>query len=221
MSTTRPVYLPIAQYPFYDSSNVSFEWFGGFTVSQKRKCIADLHESASRVLGVSKILDNSTKSPDEDGRALSPFNLRISLPFDPFMSTVESTFHGSSVFEHGGPLPHLLTLKSTRAKKDEQRQTLGPRVGFYFDGIHLGLEPHGWLFDFLMMRGFLENPWATQRLLEFEAFTDITCEKTPITNQARCAAIYVGMTTAGLEMDVSSPEAFLSWWPYGDQTLTR
>ena len=42
---TRFVYKAIEEAPFVRKVPVEFEWFGGFSLVQKRRCIASLHRA--------------------------------------------------------------------------------------------------------------------------------------------------------------------------------
>jgi len=42
----RPVFIVSKQKPFYKEELVEFEYFSGFAVSQKQKCIESLHQNS-------------------------------------------------------------------------------------------------------------------------------------------------------------------------------
>lgn len=92
----RPVF-----FPRFDAVGVSeryheFEWFPGFAPSQKRKCVASLHDAVRREKPDARVLEVSRRSETEAGVALSAFNLK--LPIGGVPCSVESVFQASKVF---------------------------------------------------------------------------------------------------------------------------
>ena len=86
---------------YVDQCEVKFQWYPGFAMSQKKKNVISLHQSAKESHGIDAILEISTKSNFSLGKSLSAFN----LPFDTglFVSTVEAIYQGSKKFMGGGP----------------------------------------------------------------------------------------------------------------------
>ena len=64
--------------PLYETVPIELTWHGGFAVSQKQKNIVALYENA-KAIGISSVLEISTKSMQEVGRRLSAFNLKIDV----------------------------------------------------------------------------------------------------------------------------------------------
>jgi hypothetical protein len=61
----RPVYIPTGEKThFVKTEFVDFTWFPGMSVSQKQKSIDSLHEAATNLPNVDKILEISSKSRD-------------------------------------------------------------------------------------------------------------------------------------------------------------
>ena len=55
-----------------------FDYFGGFAIGQKQKCICSLHDEILKQYPNSNILEVSTKSPNKElGFQLSAFNLTL------------------------------------------------------------------------------------------------------------------------------------------------
>mgnify|MGYP004007278031 FL=1 len=108
----RPLYLPVesGSCPRVQIKNIDFTWFAGFSVQQKQKSIESLH-TVGQTLGIKSILEVSSKSTEEQGVALSAFNLMIKTRKNKSFS-VESAFQSSKVFEHGGPFTELLQSSS-------------------------------------------------------------------------------------------------------------
>ena len=73
----RPVYMPQKNGRLaVTEKDIEFRWFPGMSKSQKQKSISSLHEAAERV-GISPVLEISSKSEIELGVNLSAFNLYI------------------------------------------------------------------------------------------------------------------------------------------------
>lgn len=114
---TRPVFISVLSNPNYvDIDDIEFEWFPGFSVKQKQRSIASLHESFKHKYSSLNILEISSKSENELGVALSAFNLTIETKNNKSFS-VETAFQSSKVFEHGGPYIDLFGRTSREAKR--------------------------------------------------------------------------------------------------------
>jgi hypothetical protein len=169
---TRPVFKPLSVFPFVEEIPVEFKWYPGFAKSQAQKSLQSLH-SAAKQLGISSILEISSRSTDPLGISLSAFNLKITPQNGPGMS-VECAFQGSKVFKHGGPFHDLYTVSSIEAKKDPRIRNSGDLVAFNFLGESFPITPVTAFYDWLYMTALFQNPELSKELLRFEAFTGIT-----------------------------------------------
>ena len=70
---TRPVFYALPQFPFYETISTEFEYYPGFAVCQKQKCINSLHQEYKRIYGRRKVMDISSKSTISLGVELSAF----------------------------------------------------------------------------------------------------------------------------------------------------
>ena len=111
---TRPIFIPTSHLPHVELKECSFTWFPGFSVQQKQRSVASLHESG-KALGLSKILEISSKSTERMGWELSAFNLKLQLPGLPKL-TVEALFQSSKVFETEGPFPEFWGMSGREIK---------------------------------------------------------------------------------------------------------
>lgn len=187
--------------------------------SQKQKSIRALHEAAKQKLGVEKILEISSKSDSELGVALSAFNLRIRTGLGKV--PVECVFQGSKVFERGGPYTDMYGRAPQEVKKDSRLRESGALWYFAWNGERWELEPKTAFYDWLYLMALRENPELAERLLEYEAFTDIEFNPEKSINcQAHAAALYralVGENTRGwkdvLDRVLASREEFLKLYP--------
>ncbi|UNT93060.1 hypothetical protein [Allobaculum sp. Allo2] len=106
--TTRPVYTPKLTRPFYQQEDVEFDWHSGTSPAQKQKNSALLQETWKKKHPGKTILEVSTKSTEEMGRRLSPFNMTLRLPSLRKAFPVENVYQASKAFRHGGPYVDLL-----------------------------------------------------------------------------------------------------------------
>ncbi len=208
---TRPVFVPSKTGDtLVQSMNVEFKWIPGMAKSQAQKCIASLHKAACEQLGISRVLEISSKSPDEIGVQLSAFNLHLTLGGHREM-TVETAYQGSKVFENGGPYADLLDARPIDAKRDERIRSGGKLKAFRLFNEDWPLQPKSAFYDWLYVNALAENPDKAAEILDMEAFTDIAFNPAKSVNcQARGAAIYIALNNRDrLETALASQKAFL------------
>ena len=77
---SRIVFLPISGpgNELFQEKLVTFDWVPGIAISQAKKSIRNLHEAAVKEIGLTKVLEISTRSEEILGISLSAFN----LPFE-------------------------------------------------------------------------------------------------------------------------------------------
>jgi hypothetical protein len=200
---------PTVQEPFTEIL-IEFDWVPGMSISQGRKSVQNLHSSASKDCGLSKILEISTRSSDPFGISLSAFNLQLTYQSRKY--SVEALYQGSKVFRDGGPFLDILSSSSIQAKQDSRLKDSGPLEGFRFEETEWPLNPSPNFYDYLYIRALLENEDRI-KLLDFDAFSDIAYNQTSLAPkvgksfncQARSAAIYVTL------MGRMSEESILEW----------
>ena len=207
----RPVYVPIinGSSPGVEVHEVEFQWFPGMATSQKRKSIISLHEKAQS-LGISKILEVSSKSEQDLGVSLSAFNLMIETPGNKRLFSVESAFQGSKVFENGGPYVDLLNKSSREAKKDLRIKESGNLINFRFYDKCFPLTPRTFFYDWLYANALAKNFDSIEAASRYEGFTDIEFNpKKSINCQAYSLALCVSLFKHDLLERIASPEEFL------------
>lgn len=163
----------------------SFEWNGGFAVSQKKKNIANLH-SAINEKYEGKVLEVSTKSDVEFGNQLSAFNLKINNIY------LENIFQSSKKYQNGGPYLDMLSFHPKDAKRDERHQSSGKLVSFSYMGTEWELNPKTLFYDYIYAVAARETLGieALSALKEYSWFTDIEFNPNKSINcQARSAAL--------------------------------
>ncbi|WP_071765977.1 DarT1-associated NADAR antitoxin family protein [Burkholderia ubonensis] len=190
---------------------VDFEWFPGMALSQARKSIASLHERADR-LGLKNLLEISSKSPREEGVALSAFNLQFTTMKYQRTFSVEMAFQASKVFERGGPYKDLLEADSRSAKRDERLKTSGRLIAFKFFQREFPLSPLTYFYDWLYINAVAKNKRLWPALTSSSGFTDIAFNPGKSINcQAYSAALFVSLCRSQkLDDALVSPEAFLT-----------
>lgn len=208
----RPIFIPVktGNIPGVKILDLDFQWFPGMAPSQKKKSIKSLHDRAIAV-GVSPILEVSSKSEEELGVSLSAFNLMIETENKKYKFSVESAFQASKVFELGGPYVDLLNKTSLEAKRDIRLKESGNVLGFEFFGREFPVTPRTYFYDWLYVNALKRNDELACTVVEYYGFSDIEFNpKKSINCQAYSLALYVSLVSTGmLEEALSSPSRFL------------
>ncbi len=214
--TKRSVFVSKTEYPFFEEIHVEFDWFGGFALSQKRKCQIGLHRNFLAAYPEEKILEVSSSSLYLLGTELSAMSLQKRTKSG--LTSVESAFQsskiGKSEDETTGPFPEYLFLPGKECKKKVKEELKGMiSCGYLFDGMEFYVPPYhiSQFYDFLYLNALLEpeNAEVTEKLLAggYTAFTDLATKS--LNCQARSCAIFVGLTRAGLIDEVKTRESYL------------
>lgn len=194
----RPVFIPcVSGVSFVNEIQVEFKWVPGMAVSQKKKNVVSLHQSAQNK-GVYPVLEISTKSQLPLGEALSAFNLKVSLAGTP-RTSVESVFQGSKVFQNGGPFHEFYKMAARDIRHDERLRASGNLLSFDLAGDIWDLTPRTAFYDWLYLNALLQNPEVSSHLLSYKGFTDIEFNPEKSINcQARSAALFVALSKRDL-----------------------
>lgn len=196
----RFVYHALTMRPYVEKRKIQFEYFGGFSLSQKRRCIDSLQSAYSFEYPADKILEISSKSPETIGVDCSAFNLIMIK--DNLTFSVESAFQSSKVFENGGPFCDLLYVDSKTAKRDQRLRESGRIIGFEFFGQRFPTKPLDAFYNWLYINALYKHNDYIKAISQYDAFTDIEFNpKRSINCQAIGAAICVGLTRAGILYD--------------------
>jgi len=210
----RPVFVAQKSARNVGESTVAFEWFPGFSVSQKQRSIYSLHEAARLELGLAlgEILEVSTKAPSALGASLSALNLSLELDTGRLVP-VEVAFQSSKVFRHAGPQTSLLDLELGRNAKAAIRGLDDDElIGFFFEGRPWPLSPSPNIYDYLYLRALSAHPELTTDLRGYRAFTDIEFNpKRSLNCQARSCAYFVLLGGRHVAENTTTPETFQVW----------
>lgn len=207
----RPIYIPELSKVGVREIQIEFEWYPGFSLSQKRKCISELHRSAKNN-GFKHILEISSKSDEPLGVALSAFNLLVNGPEKINNYTVETAFQSSKVFSNGGPYRDLLGLDSLGAKRDIRLKESGELVKFDYLGTSFSLNPTRFFYSWIYINAINNNKFLTNEILSYDGFSDIEFNpKKSINSQSYSAALYLSLVSNGLLNDsLRSPDSFIN-----------
>ncbi|WP_064202779.1 DarT1-associated NADAR antitoxin family protein [Brevibacillus brevis] len=195
----RPVFISAQNNPnYFEIVDIEFEWFPGFSIKQKQRSIASLHENFQEKYPALNILEISSKSENELGVALSAFNLTINTKNNKSFS-VETAFQSSKVFEHGGPYIDLYERNSREAKKDPRLKSSGKLIRFQYFSRTWPLEPKTLFYDWLYINALSLNKELSESILKYNAFSDIEFNPDKSINcQARSAALYISLNEKNL-----------------------
>lgn len=196
----RPIFIPKGERgPLVEVVPLKIRWHGGFAVSQKQKNIAELHQEAKRI-GIEPVLEVSTKSPDELGRRLSAFNLKIEV--DGVGRNLESVYQSSKVFSISGRHRDLIEVNPYEAKKGARVLGKGEIIAFCFEGKEYPIEPKNAFYDWLYIRAIAPHEDWIRSNLKYAAYSDI--EFTPaksINCQGRAVAEFHALSMRGTAME--------------------
>lgn len=175
-----------------------FDWFPGFSISQKQKSVESLHHAFLEKYEDKRVLEISSKSESELGVSLSAFNLHIELSSG-HRASVESLYQASKVFERGGPFIDIRYKNSLEAKRDERLKTSGEVIGFMHKKERWNIEPKTAFYNWLYLNVLNLNDDLKNQVVEYDAFTDIEFNpKKSFSCQAEAIALYVSMRRKGL-----------------------
>ena len=196
----------------YKKHMIDFEFFTGFSLSQKQKSIQSLHNSIIRTFPERKILEVSSKSFDEIGRQASAFNLNVTLKSGKEFS-VEQIFQGSKKFRRGGSQLHLIDQMTSKELKKYigKLHQVDELVSFESFGQIFPLKPQTFFYNWLYINSLHKNQFLANQIINYDTFTDIEFNPNKSKNcQAEACSIYVYLYKSNLlDYALSSKENFL------------
>lgn len=196
----------------YKKYMIDFEFFTGFSLSQKQKSIQSLHNSVIRNFPGRKILEVSSKSLDEIGRQASAFNLNVILKSGKEFS-VEQIFQASKKFRRGGSQLHLIDQMTSKELKKYigKIHQVDELVSFECFGQIFPLKPQTFFYNWLYINSLHKNELLAKQIINYDTFTDIEFNPNKSKNcQAEACSIYVYLYKSNLlDFALSSKENFL------------
>ena len=204
----RPVFSVSLDARLFCRNNIEFQWFGGFALSQKRKCISSLHQSYLALHPGQHILEISSKSENELGVKLSAFNLTAETPMGEF--AVEKIYQAGKVFADGGPYTDLLSASSKEARTDSRLKSSGRLIGYALGEERFPVNPPTLFYNWVYIRALHSHRDLVDNVMGYDAFTDIVFNPQKSINcQATVAAIYVSLCKQNLlDMAMKDRDAF-------------
>ena len=196
----------------YKKYMIDFEFFTGFSLSQKQKSIQSLHNSIIRNFPERKILEVSSKSLDEIGRQASAFNLNVILKSGKEFS-VEQIFQGSKKFRRSGSQLHLIDQMTSKELKKYigKVHQVDELVSFECFGQIFPLKPQTFFYNWLYINSLHKNQLLANQIINYDTFTDIEFNPNKSKNcQAEACSIYVYLYKSNLlDFALSSKKNFL------------
>lgn len=112
------------------------------------------------------------------------------------------------MFENGGPFEDILWASALNAKRDGRLKMSGDIVGFRLLGKDWPSEPKTFFCDWMYIKSVADKPELLEKLIEYDAFTDIEFNpKKSLNCQAKAAALIVTLYKGGFLKDVlTEPE---------------
>ena len=137
----------------------------GFEITFSRnplEIVRNLHETI-----IAPALEVSSISENELGQKLATANLSIGE------SSLDAVFHGSKVFEHGGPYYDILAFSPKKARNDSRLNESGELLGFYYDDMFWNPYVTSF-FDYLYYKSISSSIDKTElnEIKKFVCFTD-------------------------------------------------
>ncbi len=215
--TVRSVFISKTVYPWFEEVYVNFDWFGGFALSQKRKCELGLHLNFNERYPEHKVLEISSASTHSLGNDLSAMHLKKETVCG--ITSVESAFQSSRIYGRGndivGPFPELLMVDGRECKKRVKELSGGRHSYRYlFEGkeFHAPVHHISQFYDWLYMNALLEeeNREVREKLIHggYTAFSDLATKA--LNSQARSCAIFIGLYRAGLLDQINDFDSYLA-----------
>lgn len=209
------VFVPTLEEPYYDFVLVEYKASRSLGEAKTRKDGQALHDAYRNQYNANAHILEISRMAEGPGCLLSTKYARMEYLFrTPYKRKrnvyIETVYHGSKCFESGGPFEDLISSFKTpySARTDYRLKTSGKLKNFHYDEITYPSYPaESAFFDWLYLRALQGNSdicnMASQ-LFEYDAFTDM--DFNPVTQKcivcpARVAAMYVGMTKAGVLTD--------------------
>ncbi|MDR2822650.1 MAG: hypothetical protein LBV58_03775 [Acholeplasmatales bacterium] len=188
----------------------TFDFYGGFAISQKQKTIDAFHSEIAKY-GDFKVLEISSKSRNPIGNALSAFNLLLDIKGNKY--PVECIYQSSKVFNDNIQYKNLLYATPPVAKKTIQDNVFTMElelISFNCFGKVFPLNPVTFFYDYIYVAALYQNPSIASEVINYDCFTDVEFNyKKQVASQARSCAIYIYLKNNNLlEEAISDIEKF-------------
>lgn len=168
----------------------TFEFFGGFAISQKRKTIESFH-AAIKKDSINNILEVSRKNENYLGVLLSAFNLLITI--DNKKYPVECVYQSSKIFDdiQYKECLYMMPADAKKFVKEKVETNNFSLTGFRFRNIVFPLKPNSLFYDYLYIFALSQNIDLALKIIDYDCFTDIEFNhKKQYASQARSCALF-------------------------------
>lgn len=169
----------------------TFNFYGGFALSQKQKTIDAFHEELKND-GLKNILEVSRKSKNQLGNALSAFNLMLNIKG--ITRSIESVYQSSKVFNNNIQFKEVLDYEPLMAKrfiKENVEKNNLILTSFNCFGIEFPLYPITIFYDYIYVLALSQHNDIASNVIKNDCFTDIEFNhKKQHASQARSCAIF-------------------------------
>jgi len=179
---------------------------------QKRKNI-DAIAMGAKLRGIEPVLEISSKSTVDLGRALSAFSLKHQTS-NGSMIPLESAFQSAKVFQGGGPFIDLQDKKPKDARRDSRLKFSGKLLHFELDGHQWSLELGTAFYDWIYCRAMFQLEAIVKPIFSYAGFSDIEFNPNKSLNcQARSCALYSALHSDGVLKDaMANKDLFKSFY---------
>lgn len=212
---TRPVFIPeMTHVGVRVISSAPFAWHPGFSMVQKKKNVAALHNAIKQLDENLHPLEISSRSDECLGIRLSAFNLGVESNGRLF--TVESVYQASKVFSNGeGPFPELYAVNPAEVRNRVKEHETSPLKMYKYGNDIWELNPTRSFYDWIYCRALKRNPDLVDGLSAYNCFTDIAFNPVRAVNcQAYAVALYLSLVNSGVAEEALSNKAlFLKYHP--------
>ena len=206
------VFIPSLQEPYYDFILVEYTP-SGYLGSEKTKKDSNILHEAYRIkynaeANILEISRFAKKPGDIFSTKYAKILYQYTYPYKHQKSVcIETVFHGSKCFEKGGPYKDIIMPSKTShsARYDKRLQNSGKLLNYHlYDRTYPSYPATSAFYDWLYISALQGNSNIcdlSSLLFEYDGFTDM--DYNPNTQMcvvcpARVAAMYVGMTKAGV-----------------------
>ncbi len=212
---TRPVFIPEMNHVGVKViASAPFAWNPGFSMVQKKKNVAALHNALKQMDENLHPLEISSRSDECLGIRLSAFNLGVESNGRFF--SVESVYQASKVFSNGaGPFPELYAANPAEVRNRVKEHEASPLKMYKYGNEVWPLNPTRAFYNWIYCRVLNRNSDLVNGLTDYNCFTDIAFNPVRAVNcQAYAVALYISIARNGLiEEALSGKDSFLKYHP--------
>ena len=206
------VFIPTLQEPYYDFILIEYTPSGSLGRDKTRYDSKILQDEYRKKYNADANILEISRFANKPGDILSTKCARIVYQYTyPYKYEkrvcIESVFHGSKCFENGGPFVDLIrpSISSHSSRYDKRLQSSGKLLNYHFyDRTYPAYPATSAFYDWLYISALQGNSNICDLasvLFEYDGFTDMDYNPNNqmcIVCPARVAAMYVGMTKAGV-----------------------